>query len=138
MWLLLVIFFVLLILYYIKPSAATVDDTVKDSYIVTASYNPLYPLTSPIISNGIINFKLAVIADMDTNSRVETRDEWKSYLKRGFLSWNHRQESVVVNWDEEDHTELISHYSHKGRGMELSELVVFNGRLFSVDDRTGE
>ena len=26
---------------------------------------------------------------------------------------------------------------YRGRGMELSELVVFNGRLFTVDDRTG-
>ena len=27
--------------------------------------------------------------------------------------------------------------SYGGRGMELSELIVFNGKLYAVDDRTG-
>ena len=34
-------------------------------------------------------------------------------------------------------TELSSQYAYGVRGMELSELVVFNGRLYSCDDRTG-
>ena len=33
--------------------------------------------------------------------------------------------------------ELKSHISENGRGVELSELVVFNGKLYTVDDRTG-
>ena len=33
--------------------------------------------------------------------------------------------------------QLKSSLSNGGRGMELSELVVFNGKLYSVDDRTG-
>ena len=32
---------------------------------------------------------------------------------------------------------LTSHVSEKGRATELSELVVFNDRLYTVDDRTG-
>lgn len=32
---------------------------------------------------------------------------------------------------------MKSSLSNGGRGMELSELVVFNGKLYSVDDRTG-
>ena len=32
---------------------------------------------------------------------------------------------------------LKSHLSAKDRGMELSELLVFNGKLYSPDDRTG-
>ena len=32
---------------------------------------------------------------------------------------------------------IQSHISEKGRGVELSELVVFNGKLYTVDDRSG-
>ncbi|CAH0723254.1 unnamed protein product, partial [Brenthis ino] len=34
-------------------------------------------------------------------------------------------------------TILSSTYSHKGRGMELSELIVYDGRLLTFDDRSG-
>lgn len=41
-----------------------------------------------------------------------------------------------VNWDV--NSEIIdTSYALKGRGMELSELVTFDGRLLSFDDRTG-
>lgn len=43
---------------------------------------------------------------------------------------------MQVEWDA-DKALLENHLSEKGRGMELSELVVFNGKLYSVDDRTG-
>lgn len=141
LWLLALLSVIIFFIYYVRPSTATDRSSslnnINNNGQIVVPYNPIYPLTSPIISNGIINFKIAVIADLDTNSRVNTKDEWKSYLKRGFFSWNERQESVAINWDEEDKVELISHYSHKGRGMELSELLVFNGRLLTVDDRTG-
>ena len=32
---------------------------------------------------------------------------------------------------------LKSHISEKGRGVELSELIVFNGKLYTIDDRSG-
>ena len=32
---------------------------------------------------------------------------------------------------------LKTHLSEKGRGAELSELIVFNGKLLTVDDRSG-
>lgn len=43
--------------------------------------------------------------------------------------------SVSVRLDQT--TELSSHLSEKGRGTELSELIVFNGKLYTVDDRSG-
>lgn len=45
-------------------------------------------------------------------------------------------DKVAVEWDS-DKVVLESHLSEKGRGMELSELVAFNGKLYTVDDRTG-
>ena len=41
-----------------------------------------------------------------------------------------------MEWDQ-GHEVLESHLAEKGRGMELSDLIVFNGKLYSVDDRTG-
>lgn len=103
----------------------------------SSRYNYTYPLSVPIVNNGIISFKIAVIADLDTNSRIGTTDEWKSYLKTGIITYNTRKKSIDIIWNNDDIQELVSNYGHKGRGMELSELVIFNGRLLSFDDRTG-
>ena len=59
---------------------------------------------------------------------------WSSYLKTGTLLV-HRD--GTVSFKMEDTLELTSHLSEKGRGAELSELIVFNGRLYTVDDRSG-
>lgn len=45
-------------------------------------------------------------------------------------------EEVSVEWDKEV-ISLKSNMAYGGRGMELSELIVFNGKLYAVDDRTG-
>lgn len=42
----------------------------------------------------------------------------------------------AISWERKS-IELTSSLSFNGRGMELSELVVFNGSLLSCDDRTG-
>ena len=44
---------------------------------------------------------------------------------------------VTVEWDKDDPVMLKTALASGGRGMELSELVVFNGNLLSFDDRTG-
>lgn len=148
-WLLVVLGFVVLVFFYIKPSSSSSKGSSSsyyennylgdsDAMSVSMQYNHTYPLSAPIISSGIINYKIAVIADMDTDSRTKSsEDEWKSYLKKGFLSYNSRQESINVNFDGEDSLELTSFYSNKGRGMELSELIIFNGKILTIDDRTG-
>lgn len=43
----------------------------------------------------------------------------------------------MVTWDHSEPKLLKNSYSLKDRGMELSELVVFDGRLLTFDDRTG-
>ena len=48
----------------------------------------------------------------------------------------HHDGSLTVLWDSEM-VPLQSHLSEKGRGVELSELVVFNGKVYTVDDRSG-
>lgn len=75
---------------------------------------------------------------MDTNSKSLTDpNTWYALFKKGYISYSPKTKSIVVTWDENQPTKLTTSYSLKGRGMELSELVVFNGKLLTFDDRTG-
>ncbi len=60
---------------------------------------------------------------------------WASWLKTGSLSL-HRDGTLSVKWDVAM-TRLETRMAEKGRGAELSDLCVFNGRLYTVGDRTG-
>ena len=74
------------------------------------------------------------MADRDEKSKLDDVT-WGSYLKTGTLTL-HSDGTISVKWDKEMVT-LKSHISEKGRGVELSELIVFNGKLYTVDDRSG-
>ncbi|GAB6020403.1 hypothetical protein CHUAL_003104 [Chamberlinius hualienensis] len=101
-------------------------------------YNATYPLTPPLMSEKGITYKFYVVTDLDQNSKVESeKDTWKSILRQGFLTWNPKTQQVVIEWAKDEDVELKSTISCGGRGMELSELVIFNGKLYTVDDRTG-
>nr|XP_045623743.1 soluble calcium-activated nucleotidase 1-like isoform X1 [Procambarus clarkii] len=101
-------------------------------------YNSTYPLTAPIYSDrGYIKYRIAIVSDLDTNSKHPTeKDTWISHMKKGHLTVNIENEEVSVEWDKDIIT-LKSNMAHGGRGMELSELIVYNGKLYAVDDRTG-
>ncbi|KAM6940801.1 soluble calcium-activated nucleotidase 1b isoform 1-T2 [Lycodopsis pacificus] len=99
-------------------------------------YNDTYPLSPPEKTKHGIRYRVGVIADLDTASRSSKDQTWFSYMKRGHLTISDSADRLEVEWDAETVT-LESHLAEKGRGMELSELVAFNGHLYSVDDRTG-
>ncbi|KAB0793320.1 hypothetical protein PPYR_12940 [Photinus pyralis] len=102
------------------------------------TYNNTYPLTSPIKTSTMHTFRLGIIADLDTNSKsTSDKDTWYSYLKKGYLSYSPNKQTVVVSWDHTDPVKLKTSFALKSRGMELSELVVFDGKLLTFDDRTG-
>ncbi|KAB7494874.1 Soluble calcium-activated nucleotidase 1 [Armadillidium nasatum] len=103
------------------------------------SYNSTYPLTPPVYSaRGYIKYRIAIISDLDTSSKVPSKDNlWISYLKKGYLTINiDSLEITAIEWDK-DTISLESQMAYGGRGMELSELVTFNGKLYALDDRTG-
>lgn len=104
-----------------------------------SQYNYTYPLTPPIVKNGIQTYRIGLIADLDKDSKdSKNKNVWRSYLKMGHLSYNPHDNAVHITFnDNEPPTEITSGYSLKGRGMELSELVTFNGRMLTFDDRTG-
>ncbi|KAM9744913.1 soluble calcium-activated nucleotidase 1 isoform 2-T2 [Menidia menidia] len=99
-------------------------------------YNDTYPLSPPERTPQGARYRIAVIADLDTNSLSEKKLTWFSYMRLGYLLVSQSGDRVAVEWDA-DRVLLESHLAEKGRGMELSELVAFNGKLYSVDDRTG-
>lgn len=100
------------------------------------AYNYTYPLSPPHRTKKGVRYRIGVIADLDTESRSSKAQTWFSFMRRGFLTLSDSGDRLHVEWDT-DMVTLESHLSEKGRGMELSELVVFNGHLYSVDDRTG-
>lgn len=111
--------------------------SVKDEF---SSYNSTYPLSKLIIGRaGVVTFRIGMVADMDTSSKFETAGTtmWKSYLKKGYLSYMRSTDEITIKWDSGEPTVLESSFSLKGRGMELSELVTFNGKILTFDDRTG-
>ncbi len=107
-----------------------------------STYNSTYPLSTPTMTERGMRYRIAIIADLDEASKVEgKKDQWRSYLKKGYLYYDadatDEDKMVSIEWDEGEPAELRSSMSTGGRGMELSELIVFNGKLFTVDDRTG-
>ncbi len=102
------------------------------------SYNATYPLSTPTITERGMRYRVAMIADLDEASKVADRkDTWRSYLKRGHFFYDSDAGKAAFEWDEGGPVELTGTTSSGGRGMELSELVVFDGKLLTVDDRTG-
>lgn len=100
-------------------------------------YNDTYPLSPPQKTAEGIQYRIGLIADLDTNSKPKPNsDTWVSYFKKGYLILSNSGDKVTVEWDKNDSV-LKTHLSEKGRGMELSELIAFNGKLYTVDDRTG-
>lgn len=115
--------------WYAQYEAATIKTQTE--------YNYTYPLTPAVINNGIQTYRIGLIADLDKNSISDKSHIWRSYLKMGQLSYNPTTDSVQVSINDDSPTEISGSYSLKGRGMELSELVIFNGKMLTFDDRTG-
>ncbi|KAM7371946.1 hypothetical protein PAMP_009146 [Pampus punctatissimus] len=108
----------------------------SDTQQSISHYNDTYPLSPPERTPQGTRYRIGVIADLDTSSRSDKKLTWFSYMRRGYLLVSQSGDKVAVEWDA-DRVVLESHLAEKGRGMELSELLVFNGKLYSVDDRTG-
>lgn len=101
-------------------------------------YNATYPLTPPYKTPLGLRFRIAIISDLDQDSKSKTEtNQWISYLKKGYLTYNPMSSYVSVIWDDTEPLKLQSSIAQGGRGMELSEIVTFNGKLYVFDDRTG-
>lgn len=99
-------------------------------------YNSIYPLTDMQKVWEGERYKIAIIADLDEErSKVLGKKfTWRSYLKEGYFT-KLKDGGYKVEWGRQ--ITLTSSLNEKGRGLELSELCVFNGKLYTADDRTG-
>ena len=112
-------------------------DIPKTNYLIN-SYNDTYPLSKPSVDRiaRTITYEITAIADLDTSSKMPDKPKYVSYLLKGKLVINQNLDEAKIDFD--DHPkELSTQYAYGDRGMELSELVTFNGKLYSCDDRTG-
>lgn len=109
---------------------------VTDNKKIPWVYNSTYPLTHPITTPNGLRYRIAVISDLDTASKDKENYTWYSYLKKGYLIIDITKKIISIEWDS-NLIKLKSTLSQAGRGMELSELVVYNGKLLAFDDRTG-
>lgn len=135
----LIITAVLILLIYFIPSAHSDRLSINCDYRnnhVTNNYDTNYPLSDPVDSSIGKQYRIAMVTDLDTDSKsADKSSTWISYLKYGNLTISDNYSKVVINFDKT--VTLTSKRAEGGRGMELSELVVFNGKLYTVDDRTG-
>ena len=99
-------------------------------------YNRTYPMTRPVETSDSISYRIAIISDLDERSKDSQDNLWHSILKKGYLVWIPLTNALSVSWDDQDII-LSSSLAMNGRGMEFSELVTFDGRLLTFDDRTG-
>ena len=129
---------IVLFLYVNHGSTSSSDFSWSQKKSIPDLYNFTYPLSAITTVHGINTYRIGMVADLDTSSKIkQDKDIWTSYYKTGYLSYNPIKSTVILTWDDGEPIALKSSYSLKGRGMELSELVTFNGRLLTFDDRTG-
>ena len=89
-------------------------------------------------------FYFAAVTDLDELSRVEgeKKPTFRSVLLPGTLTRLEREKGVVSYQIEfgskEQERELLTKHNEAGRGAEFSELTVFQDRLYTFDDRTGD
>uniref|UniRef100_A0A7I4YBY5 Apyrase n=1 Tax=Haemonchus contortus TaxID=6289 RepID=A0A7I4YBY5_HAECO len=88
------------------------------------------------LKDGTVEIDLLAVTDLDHDSKVSNK-KWTSFAKYGVLRISPDHAKVSVMWKANSDFSLSTEISSGGRAMELSDLVVFDGRLLVGDDRTG-
>nr|ABA12135.1 35 kDa putative salivary apyrase SP03 [Phlebotomus argentipes] len=76
----------------------------------------------------------AVIADLDKDSIKDAGKQFTSIVKYGELRDNGENYDLTMK---SQNLHYFTRFAYNGRGAELSELLNFNSKLFTVDDKTG-
>lgn len=126
---------------FAAPSLLQISNVTESNYSLLSQFvNTKYPLTEPIqLFDGSLKYRIAIVSDLDGDS-VSSKESntWISYFKQGYLTYNPNSNNVSIEWDPANNSvQLKSHFSLNGRGLELSELVTYNGQLITFDDKTG-
>ena len=129
---------ILFIMFIPRTSNVACNDVIADytHLLFGVPFNNTYPLTKPTKVQEGLMYRIGLITDLDTNSKShEKKNIWISYFRTGNLTISDDNKKIFFSLEQP--IVLSSSLSQAGRGMELSELVVFNGKLYSIDDRTG-
>nr|CCK33660.1 37.3 kDa salivary protein SP01B [Phlebotomus perniciosus] len=76
----------------------------------------------------------ALIADLDRKSIKEDQKSFTSIVKYGELKDNGERYTLSLK---SENLHYFTRYSYNGRGAELSELLYFNDKLYTIGDKTG-
>ncbi|KJH48458.1 Apyrase [Dictyocaulus viviparus] len=90
--------------------------------------------------NGTEIYRLLVVTDMDKFAKTATDWTWRAVTREGRLQLVKDHETlrnVTITWKRGSDRNLTTQLNMKGRAMELSDLLEFDGRLLSPDDKTG-
>jgi soluble calcium-activated nucleotidase 1 len=134
------LFFLFLVafVFLVVPSKHQKPPRVPMIYEPTAfekPYNATYPFTKQFVDDeGFMHLKVALISDPDQGSK-SSDGNWASKLQFAELSIDEDWNSASFRLT--DSVPLEGHLAYQDRGLELSELIVFNGKLYTVCDRTG-
>ncbi|GKZ01339.1 hypothetical protein MPSEU_001084900 [Mayamaea pseudoterrestris] len=88
-------------------------------------------------------FHFSAVTDLDELSKLKpesSKPEFYSTFLGGILTKTSKNNRpwYTMELHDSDTRQLVTKHNEAGRGAEFSELVIFNGRLLTFDDRTGD
>lgn len=105
---------------------------------VHAGYFSVEGSIIPTASSSVRKFNFAAVTDLDQLSRMQgDKLKFYSWLQPGILTSHDHGKSYSIEFSE-DVRKLVGGHNEAGRGMELSELTLYQNRLLAFDDRTGD
>lgn len=100
-----------------------------------ARHRGYFTTEGSVISDN--QFRFAAVTDLDQLSLVDSKKlSFRSILLPGIITRN--DETGQYSMKMEPSREIITKHNEAGRGAEFSELQIFEDRLLTFDDRTGD
>ncbi|KAL0476609.1 calcium-activated nucleotidase [Acrasis kona] len=130
-----VIFFVLLLVLVLSNFKPSTSISTKGGVANTLNTQPHQ--SNWYLNNERTDYVLTAVADRDSFSFDSASHTWKSVLLYGKLTRDKSTGLYTVEWDIKGQVPLKGKLAEQKRGLELSELKRFNGKLHAFDDRTG-
>mmetsp|Transcript_49089 Transcript_49089/g.59221 ORF Transcript_49089/g.59221 Transcript_49089/m.59221 type:complete len:454 (-) Transcript_49089:225-1586(-) len=117
--------------------SATIVDGITFNTFAGAAHSGYFSTEGATLDEN--TFRFAAVTDLDQLSYVRESSPQKptfySELLPGVLHREPRSNKYTINFEEK--RILVGKHNEAGRGMELSELTLFDNRLLTFDDRTG-
>lgn len=106
-----------------------------DSSFSGTLHGGYFSVAGSVIGNN--QYRFAAVTDLDQLSKVEGKKlAFKSILQPGTITYDSASNKYTMKLDAE--RTVTTKHNEAGRGAEFSELTVFDNRLLTFDDRTGE